>query len=306
MAAAAGPALSLGAHTPGDVFKDCDHCPELVVIPAGSFVMGNINPGPEAGEQPAELKPILVRISRPFAMGRYEVTRREFGKFARATDYEPEVTCRIWDAELSRFRDADGRSWARPGFPPDLSDNLPVTCVDFGDAQRYLNWLSAETGQRYRLPSESEWEYAAKAGTQTARFWGDDPFDGCDYANTFDLTAKRVYSLGWPAAPCADGFADLAPAGSLAPNQFGLHDMIGNVWEWVEDCSAHSYIGRPKDERAWVWEGGCVRRVQRGGGWITAPARSRTAFHGDGRSTDRSVFFGFRVVRELESEEAAQ
>ncbi len=284
--------------------RDCDDCPPLVVIPAGSFIMGTTHVSDEIGEQPAELEPVLVTIERAFAIGRYEITRREFAAFSEATGYAPVGRCRNWDETGQRFRDDENRSWRDPGFPAVLRDDHPVTCVDFFDALEYVEWLSEHTGRTYRLPTEAEWEYAARAGTRTLRFWGDDPFDGCDYANSYDLTARDSYPLGWEPAQCRDGFADLAPVGSLSPNAFGLYDMIGNVWEWIEDCSTHSYVGRPTDQSAWVWDD-CVRRIQRGGGWITAPARSRSAYHGDGRGTDRSVFFGFRVARELVDGESA-
>ncbi len=282
----------------GEAFRDCPECPEMVVVPAGAFVMGTMKETEESAEHPAEHELTLVRIERAFAIGRHEVTRAEFAAFAVATGFQPASACRSWDAERSRFDGVPIEDWQNPGFPARLRDDHPVICVDWHESRDYAEWLSAQTGQRYRLPSEAEWEYAAKAGTQTLRFWGDDPFEGCDFANTYDRTASEVYPLAWQRAECADGYADLAPVGSLQPNAFGLHDMIGNVWEWVEDCSSRSYIGRPKDQRAWVWDG-CVRRIQRGGSWITAPARSRSAYHGDGRSTDRAVFFGFRLVREL-------
>ena len=270
----------------------------MVVVPTGVFIMGTIQRTEEAAEHPAEHDLPLIKIDRAFAIGKYEVTRREFAAFVTATGFAPNSPCRTWDAARSRFVDRPLPDWRKPGFPKIVRDDQPATCVDWFEARRYAAWLSAKTGHVYRLPSESEWEYAAKAGTRTLRFWGNDASEGCDYANTYDLTSQDDYPLAWEAAQCRDGEADIASVGRYRPNGFGLYDMIGNVWEWVEDCSSLSYVGRPKDERPWVWEG-CERRIQRGGAWMTSPSRSRSAYHGDGRPTDRGVFFGFRLVREL-------
>lgn len=283
---------------PGDVFTDCETCPELVVVPAGAFILGTMVENDEKREHPAESDLTLIRVRRRFAMGRYEITRAQFAEFATATEWRQGTACRTWDFERSRFTAGEDGDWRSPSFPKTPRDDHPAVCVDWFDARDYAEWLSEKTGQHYRLPSETEWEYAAKAGTDTLRHWGNDPFDGCDYANTFDRSGEDAYPLAWEAAPCRDGYADLAPVGSLQPNAFGLYDMIGNVWEWAEDCSSQSYVGRPKDERPWVWDD-CARRIQRGGSWITAPARSRSSYHGDGRPADRAVFFGFRVVREI-------
>ncbi len=294
------PAASAAAPVarPGQIIRDCRDCPPMVVIPTGTFVMGTIGDSPEAAEHPAEHDLPLITIAQPFAIGQYELTRREFARFASETGFVPKSPCRTWDAVKSRFLDRPVSDWRNPGFPQIVSDDQPVTCVDWTEARSFATWLSHKSGHTYRLPSEAEWEYAAKGGTQTLRFWGNDPDDGCDFANTFDLTGRETYPLAWEVAQCRDGAADLAPVGRYRPNAFGLYDMIGNVWEWVEDCSSNSYVGRPKDQRAWVWEG-CERRIQRGGSWMTAPARSRSAYHGDGRPGDRAVFFGFRLVREL-------
>lgn len=260
--------------------------------------MGTAGASEEASEHPAERDLPLITISRPFAIGEFELTRREFADFARETGFVPKSPCRTWDGDKARFLDRMVADWRNPGFPAIVSDDQPVTCVDWSEAHAFAAWLSHKTGHTYRLPTETEWEYAAKAGTRTLRYWGDDPDEGCDYANTFDLTGRDAYPLAWGTAQCRDGQADLAPVGQFRPNAFGLYDMIGNVWEWVEDCSSKSYVGRPKDERAWVWEG-CERRIQRGGSWMTAPARNRSAYHGDGRPEDRAVFFGVRLVREI-------
>ena len=239
----------------------------FIKIPSGSFNMGS-NDG-----DPYE-KPVHRVSVSAFELSESEVTVGQYRKCVSAG------VCTNPDT-------GDDCNWGKSG-----REDHPINCVDWGQARTFARWAGGD------LPTEAEWEYAAKAGTQTLRFWGDDPFDGCAYANTFDLSAEPVYPLAWEAAQCKDGYPDLSPVGAFGPNAFGLHDMIGNVWEWIEDCSSRSYIGRPKDATPWEWPG-CQRRIQRGGSWITAPARSRSAYHGDGRPTDRSVFFGFRVVREL-------
>lgn len=284
---------------PGAVFRDCPDCPELVVLPVGSFLMGTA-PGQQIPtEVPAELSPVSIRIDRSFAMGRFEVTRGEYAVFARDTGRDKTlVRCRTWVEEKQGFRDLDIR-WDAANVPASPTERHPASCIDWHDAVAYADWLSAKTGARYRLPSEAEWEYAAKAGTRTLRPWGNDPDGGCREVNANDRSTVRRYPLGWGKVDCDDGFADVAPVGSLRPNAWGLYDMLGNVWEWAEDCSSLDYIGRPTDARAWVWDGGCKRRIQRGGGWSTGPERTRPGFHGDGTADDRADFAGFRVVREL-------
>lgn len=285
---------------PGSVFRDCPECPELVVLPAGSFLLGTPPEYQIATEVPAELSPLEIRIPRPFAMGRFEVTRGEYAVFARETARDKAlVRCRTWVEARKGFRDLD-IPWDAPNIPAQKSPRHPATCIDWHDAAAYVEWLSRRTGHRYRLPSEAEWEYAAKAGTSTLRPWGNDANAGCAEVNANDRRTMAAYPLGWSGVDCDDGFADIAPVGSLRPNAFGLHDLLGNVWEWAEDCSTLDYIGRARDAQPWVWDGGCRRRIQRGGGWSTGPERARPGFHGDGQMDDRADFAGFRVVRELD------
>ena len=188
----------------------------------------------------------LVVFRQPFALGRREITRGEYARFIADSGHEPQAGCRLWDAELARFSEDGRRGWQDIG----AADDLPASCISFADAQAYVQWLSEKAGARYRLPSEAEWEYAARAGSQALRPWGDDAEDGCDFANTYDLVAAARFRLGWPEARCRDGHADLAPVGQLAAKAFGLQDMIGNVREWVQDCATGSYVGRPRDGRA--------------------------------------------------------
>ncbi len=275
---------------PGTTFRDCENCPEMVVIPAGSFVMGT----------PAEAGTLVIQVPHAFALGRNEVTRGEYARFIADSGHEPRPGCRNWDPALARFNYDAQRSWQNPATPVDPVDDHPVTCVAFADARAYVEWLARETGERYRLPSEAEWEFAARSGTTTLRPWGDAPEDGCEFANTYDVTADAVYRLGWPHAGCRDGFADLARVGLLQANSFNLHDMIGNVQEWVQDCATNSYVGRPRDARAWEWLGGCERRIQRGGSWLTPPDGSRSAYRVAASEGDRSDDTGFRIAKDLD------
>ncbi len=272
----------------------------MVRLPAGEFLMGTPRAIQVPTEIPAELEPLQVRVTRPFAIGRYEVTRAEYQVFARDTGRTGKpVRCRTWVEAVQGFRDLD-ISWDAPNVPAKPQGNHPATCIDWHDSRAYAEWLSQRTGQRYRLPTEVEWEYAARGGTNTLNHWGNSADTGCAFANSNDRSTAERYPLSWTLVRCRDGFADIAPVGSLRPNAFGLYDMIGNAWEWAEDCAGLTYFGRPTDQRAWIWDGGCERRVQRGGGWITGPERSRAGFHGDGNADDRSDFAGFRVVRELQ------
>lgn len=300
IAAAAAPSRSAEAgRAPGSAFRDCDACPEMVVVPAGTFVMGTPGAAPSRGAAAAESETSVIAIAKPFALGRREVTRAEYANFLADSGHEPQEGCRVWDATLSRFSDDHRRGFRDLATPASPTDDLPASCVSFLDAQAYVQWLSAKAGTRYRLPSEAEWEYAARAGSRALRPWGDDAAAGCDFANTYDLVAAARYRLGWPESPCRDGYADLAPAGQFAANAFGLQDMIGNVREWVQDCATSSYLGRPRDGRAWEWIGGCDERIQRGGSWLTPPAESRSAFRASAPAGEHASDAGFRVAADL-------
>ncbi len=284
-------------HEPGSAFRDCDVCPDMVVVPAGTFVMGTPGAAAARGAAAAEAEAIVVTIAHPFALGHREVTRGEYARFIADSGHEPQAGCRVWDAELARFSDDGRRSWQ--DVAP--ADDFPATCVSFADAVAYAQWLAAKTGERYRLPSEAEWEYSARAGSRSLRPWGDDAADGCDAANTYDLVAAARFRLGWPEARCRDGHGDLAQVGQFAANAFGLQDMIGNAREWVQDCATGSYVGRPRDGRAWEWIGGCGERVQRGGSWLTPPDESRSASRSGAPAGERAGDAGFRVARDLEA-----
>ena len=254
-------------------FRDCAECPELVVVSEGTYMMGS--PSSEEGRGGDEGPVHRVTIGRPFAVGVYEVT---FGE---------------WDACVSGggcggYRPDDG-GWGR--------GPRPVMNVSWVDAKAYVEWLSEETGKTYRLLSESEWEYVARAGTKTARYWGESERGQCRYANGADREAKR-HNSGWTTVDCDDGYYRTSPVGRYEANEYKLHDVLGNVWEWVEDCWNGSYSGAPTDGNAWE-SGDCSRRVVRGGSWSGKPRSLRSAYRGGFATGLRYDYVGFRVARTL-------
>jgi formylglycine-generating enzyme required for sulfatase activity len=284
--------------------RDCPTCPELVVVPAGSFLLGTSADEGEFDRERGETPPLPVQMNRPYAIGKFEVTFAQFRAFVAATQYAVPADCRIASGGAwLRLRDHD---WRNPGFPLPPADNEPVVCVSWDDAAAYLAWLSKTTGKTYRLPSETEWEYAARGGTTTPRYFGNRDSDegtalstACNFANVYDASAVTELAWPFPNARCSDGHTYVAPVGSFKPNAFDLYDMIGNVREWLQDCYTASYRGRPPDGRAWQWAGGCELRGVRGGSWATRPAESRAAARGAELQGQRQSDLGFRVVRDL-------
>jgi len=280
----------------GQSFRDCEDCPEMVAVPAGSYMMGS--PPEEASRYENEGPQHRVTISEPFAAGRYEVTVGEWSRFVDETGYSVGNSCwTLEEVERKNWRNRKERSWQSPGF--DQTESHPVACVNWDDARAYTEWLSGKTGKRYRLLSESEWEYAARAGTTTARYWGESASAQCRHANAGDAAVNRVFD-GWTGAECDDGFVHTAPVGSFEPNGFGLHDMLGNVWEWVEDCWNDSYEGAPTDGSAWTTKDCDPHvRVVRGDAWFNKPKSLRAAIRISNSAGFRTSFNGFRIARTL-------
>ena len=257
----------------------------MVVIPAGSFRMGS--PSHERWRNEAEGPVHEVTIDVPFALGRYEVTVAEFGRFVDETGHSTGNSCDVVAPE-----ERTGWDWRNPNFSQ--NGRHPVVCVHWNDAQAYAAWLSRRTGREYRLPSESEWEYAARAGTATARPW--DESEQCQYVNGADASFSTSYTSLIAAASCRDGHVHTAPVGSFDANGWGLHDMLGNVGEWTDDCLNDNYVGAPSDGSAWK-DGDCGYRMMRGGSWMYGPSFLRLArrfVEGSGNSGG-----GFRVARTL-------
>jgi formylglycine-generating enzyme required for sulfatase activity/ankyrin repeat protein len=280
----------------GTNFKECPDCPEMIVVPAGSFNMGspddevgrpdknNVNLGHSEGP--------VHRVQVPsFAIGKFEITRAQFSAFTRETGYG-----------------GVKGDWPQPAdFHQEA--NHPVVGVNAADVDAYVSWLARKTGKPYRLPTEAEWEYAARANTTTAYYWGNDAISICQYANVRDETAQKAipWASKWPTVKCADGFAYTAPVGSFKPNAFGLYDMLGNASEAVADCTDNrNYDGAPTDGSVvWVssicdqkkgripWHGG------RGGSWRYGAEDARAASRSGAVQQDRQDSNGFRIARSL-------
>ena len=277
-----------------EVFRDCDDgCPQMVVVPAGSYEMGS--PAGEAGRSENEGPVHRVTIAEPLAVGVYEVTVGEFGQFVGETGYSAGDTCAVYGEGTWKVR--PGGSWRDPGFRQ--TKGHPVVCVSWEDARAYVGWLSRKTGRRYRLLSEAEWEYAARAETRTARYWGDGESGQCANENGADEALKRHYP-DWKGgiASCDDGQVHTTVAGSYGPNGHGLHDVLGNVGEWVEDCWHDSYHGAPADGSAWVRGGNCRERVLRRGSWIF-PVDLRSSSRIRNSTGIRFDIYGFRIARTI-------
>ncbi len=284
---------------PGDSFKECDNCPEMVIVPAGAFTMGS--PDSEQGRSADESPQHVVTIGKPFAAGKFEVTVDQFAAFVKDTTYDTGAKCLTLEDGKSGIK--DGRSWRDPGYPQ--TGSHPVACLDWNDAKAYLGWLSKKTGKDYRLLTEAEWEYAARAttapGSGSRYTFGDDDSAMCRYGNVADKTARQSIpgAAAWTIYPCSDGYAYAAPVGTFTANAFGLYDVHGNVWEWTEDCYNASYNGAPADGAPWL-AGDCNRRMARGGMWGSNPASVRLARRLRIPDDTRSQDIGFRVARTVE------
>jgi sulfatase modifying factor 1 len=296
-----------GAHEPaGAVLKDCDECPEVVVIPAGSFIMGStaeetVRGGVREQDRTREQPPRRVTIANDFSMGRFHVKVSEWRTFTDATGRAPGTECLTWDVAANTWQVVAGANWWQPGY--EQTDSHPVGCVDLPEAEAYVAWLSEISGQSYRIPTEAEWEYAARAGTSSLQYWSDDMDNVCAYANVSDLSRANAHG-GLEDNPtrfslCNDGYVYASPVGSFLPNQFGLYDMVGNIWDWVQDCFVVGYDDGPTDGSAWLDAPDCDRRIVRGGSWYGRNWFNRPA----GRSREAPEFrastLGVRVVREL-------
>ncbi len=245
---------------PGTSFADCDGCPEMVVLPAGRFSMGS--PEEEDGRLPGEGPVRGVAIVRPFAIGKHEVTRDQWMACVRENGCENLPKREPWETGLH-----------------------PAMRVSWSDAQQFVLWLSDKTGKDYRLPTEAEWEYAARAGTETSYWWGED--FGRNNANC------KVCGSRWDRK-------QTAPVGSFKANRFDLHDTAGNLWEWTEDCWHDGFSGAPTDGRAWLTGGNCSYRVIRGGSWLDHPRSLRSAARVQYYSGSRHEFVGIRIALTLE------
>ena len=293
---------------------------DMVSIPAGSFEMGDLDSEWYVYEEPVNqvmdvslrfvsqitsipgdevplrrVLSIIQSYDRPvhrvtvpaFKLGKHEVTVGQFRAFVVATGYRTDAERNaggeegcplLLNAYYNKWDTTPGGSWRNPGYA--IADSQPVVCVSWHDARAFIAWLNGKTGSNYRLPSDAEWEYAARAGSTTAYSWGDD-------------IGNNLANCDW----CGDRWDHTAPVGSFPANAWGLHDMHGNVWEWVQDCWNYSYEGAPTDGSAWT-SGDCRQRVRRGGSWGNSNFELRSSFRSRGARTDRSNLIGFRLAQD--------
>ncbi len=296
-----------GSFEPGQAFRDQTERfggagPEMVVLPAGSFMMGS--PDNEDKRVSNEGPRHRVTFGRGFALSRTEITVDQFADFVNATGYRTDAeisgASRVYDLDTGRMDERSNINWRLDYSGAEADGNLPVIHVSWRDANAYVEWLSQETGRSYRLPSEAEFEYGLRGGTQTPYWWGTgSPPEN----NTENVTGDRDVSptgARWNVAfrRYSDGFWGPGPVGSLARNPFGLYDMGGNVMEWVEDCWHDSFVRAPDDGSAWI-NPGCGRRVIKGASWSSTPDMSRSAFRISSTTTSTDMRVGFRVARDL-------
>ena len=296
------PAAADETMTPGSEWRDCDHCPAMVVIPAGSFQMGSDRVERMKGGIMRPQGPIHpVTIAASIAVGKFEVTNAEYEAFVAATA-RPAQSCRAWGGDNQIF----GLNWRDPEYGRLVRADEPVVCVYWNDALAYAAWLAEETGKPYRLLTEAEWEYAANGGSTTTWPWGEDATQICKHGNVLDEAAvanpqilKGVSTSASMAAACNDGYITVAPVGQFQPNGFGLYDLVGNIWEWAQDCSLKFYPEDSSDGSAIEVDGPCEKRAIRGGSWRSRLARQRTTFRGRDPEPTAYHLFGFRIARDL-------
>jgi formylglycine-generating enzyme required for sulfatase activity len=294
------------SYKPGQVFSDryldiAGNGPAMVVIPTGSFLMGSNDA--ERGHEASESPQHEVHIATGFALGRSEISVAQFREFVRASGYVPDSQrlggASVYDGRSGVMRDDRHATWQDNYAGHPAGDTDPVVNVSWNDAHAYVQWLSSRTGKRYRLPSEAEFEYAERGGTDTRYWWG----NGTPSSKVENLTGggdRSDRGRRWTNAFTGyrDGYWGSAPIQSFSPNPFGLYDISGNLSEWVADCWHVNYTRAAADGSAWV-NPGCAQRVVRGGSWGSSPEQVRSAYRLGADASTRSGRVGFRVAREL-------
>jgi formylglycine-generating enzyme required for sulfatase activity len=291
-------------------FTDCRDCPELVTIPAGTATLGS-TPAERAA---SGIVPLFgdregptydVTFAHPYAIGRTEVTRGQYRAFVEATERPDPAGCGVHDAKADTWSPQPGYNWHNAGFEQD--DSHPAVCISYDDAVAYTAWLSKKTGKPYRLPSDAEWEYAARGGTRTAWYWGAAPEAGCTEANL--LSAGTLEKLGWPKSlagrfVCSSPRSFTVPVASYRPNPFGLYDMAGNAFEWSADCNSKDNADGHRDGSARTARDAgvdCTRHYLKGGAFHTPFWLTRSAVRGAPIPADLHMFaVGFRVARSVD------
>jgi formylglycine-generating enzyme len=281
--------------TARDASRDCQNCPAMVVIPAGTAILGASANDPF--RNPDELPERRVTIREPFAVSRYEITRDQYEAFVHATNRPVGGNCLTDRVKRGDWQLDANTTFRDPGFAQE--GNHPIACVSWEEAQAYVAWLNTQTSGGYRLLTEVEWEYVARGGaTENLVYpWGNDAAAGCPFANVFDQSMMTKYTgidtTGYKVfdpMPCADGLFNTAPVGSLQPNAFGVYDIIGNVAEWIEDCYSAT-----RDRS----DGPCERRSIKGGSWGSLAHNVRVAERIPYAPRHRDDSIGIRVARTL-------
>jgi formylglycine-generating enzyme required for sulfatase activity len=270
--------------------NDCYMCSEMVTLPDGTYLMGATVEEFKGNDKYQNLYtdeiPRHEERVKSFTLSKFDVTKKQFATFASETGFQGKG-CRVFrDHQWVFDPTAD---WANPGFKQ--SDEDPVVCVSWDDANKFIAWLNAKMPKKfsmhYRLPTEAEWEYAARAGTVTATYWGNNAADQCQYENTRDIAAKNLDSTA-PFVDCNDGFIETSPAGSFEANPWGLFDMLGDVSQWMEDCPDIGYSSKDVIH--------CRGKALRGASWASIPIAVRAANRGGAPANTRNSRYGFRLA----------
>lgn len=288
---------------PLEHFRDCDACSEMIALPSGTYMMGASDNefrdkiqyrSAYLNETPQH----KVKV-KSFALAKFSVTRAQFEIFASETGFLGNG-CRVFNGTEWKF-DPEA-NWKNPGFKQSNRD--PVVCISWDDTQKFISWLNSKLSksstQKYRLPTEEEWEYAARAGTITAAYWGDNTQEQCLYENARDLSAKSLDPTA-PYASCRDNFEYTAPVGSFRSNPWGFFDMLGNTLQWVENCPSAGYHHSPimPDINSAYYSAFCGVRALRGGSWASIPNGVRSASRGGMKPSMRESVFGFRLATDI-------
>lgn len=292
--------------TKAQAFSDCRDCPDMVKIPAGSATLGSsAQERAETGIIPLfgdrEGPIYTVTFAKPYAIGRTEITRGQYRVFVKETKRPDPASCGVHEPKGDTWGPQPGYNWRKPDFEQD--DSHPVVCISYDDATAYAAWLSKKTGKSYRLPSDAEWEYAARGGTSTRWYWGDAPEAGCATANL--LSSGTLAKLDWPKSladrfVCSSPRSFTVPVASYPANPFGLFDMAGNAFEWSADCNSPDNSDAHQDGSART-TGQCDRHYLKGGAFHTPFWLTRPAVRGAPLPSDIHMFaVGFRVARSID------
>ena len=285
-------------------FRDCDFCSEMVVLPAGSYLMGAKKDEFEGENRDqfrtrylSETPQHVVQI-KSFAIAKVDVTKEQFAIFARETKFEGKGCRKLYKGIFSTTLIVDmNADWNNPGFQQTNQD--PVVCISWHDAKKYINWLNQKLTNKttgiYRLPTEEEWEYAARAGTTTRMYWGDSSAKQCQYENGKDISADNT-DKEVPMINCRDGYSETSPVGSFKANPWGLYDMLGNVSKWMTNCERYDYSNGTSNLAQYSPKENCEKHELRGGSWKTSPLAIRAAARGALLSDSREQNVGLRLV----------